>query len=70
MTRDILCASCSDVALSVSENLSAADIVNRERVVRILCGGCFCQACKTKGRVEQVDDGERAMLVFRTESET
>lgn len=56
--RDILCTSCSDVALSVDENDTAEEWKNM-----IL----YCEHCEAPGTVEQVDDGEQAMLVFRVE---
>lgn len=56
--RDILCTACSDVALSVDESRSAEEL---ERIE------CDCFSCEKWGKVEQVDDGEQAMLVFRVE---
>jgi hypothetical protein len=55
MTRDILCDSCSDVALKAGEAFSA-DRFNSE--------SHYCLSCGEPGKVEQVDDGEQAMLVF------
>ena len=58
---DVLCDSCSEPALSI-----AADLVS------MLMAGGFetvgnCKHCNAPGKVVQVDDGEQAMLVFRTE---
>lgn len=56
--RDILCTSCGGVAKRVDESLSAWQVS--------CLTGCF--ECGANGHVEQVDDGEQAMLVFRVES--
>ena len=56
--RDILCTACSDVALSVDENDPIDCVVGMTTA---------CKCCGKSGCVEQVDDGEQAMLVFRVE---
>ena len=58
--RDILCTSCGDVALSVDESKGAEQVIAETE-------GAYCLWCESKGKVEQVDDGEQAMLVFRVE---
>lgn len=56
--RDILCTSCSDVALSVDESRSA-DEVERNT------GETYCAGCWAPGKVVMVDDGQACDLQFR-----
>jgi hypothetical protein len=61
VTHDVLCSSCSDVAMRVDdEEMSCVETWTLQ---------WHCLGCSKLGQLEQVDDGEQAMLVFRTEAE-
>ena len=59
---EVLCDSCSEPAMRVDQNRSAEHIVTDFRN-----GLMACPNCQALGRVKMIDDGEQAMLVFRTE---
>lgn len=61
--RDILCTSCSDMALSVDESRSAEELEGIE---------CSCYSCEQKGRVyvaerDDVDGRGSIAVEFRVE---
>jgi hypothetical protein len=55
--RDVLCSSCSDVALSVDESRSAEEVERNT-------GETYCLSCSAKGDVRVRDDGQACEIVF------